>query len=141
MKFLIVFVMLVGSSAFASPEMMLGEWKLTGFIYRGDKIPPLNPKLNLRFHFFANGTDRLFWDRQDEEGFCERYASYEVKQDQLEQTIFAVNPKNRADCATDKDMQMGPMTSTKIEIAQDQLLLHMQLGDEELVYILKRIPQ
>ena len=34
-------------------------------------------------------------------------------------------------------MQLGRKTKTKIEIQESKILLHLQLGDEELIYVLK----
>lgn len=125
--------------ALADSASVIGDWKLTGFVYQDKPVPPFNPKLNLHFYFFENGTNRLFWNREDETGFCERFANYELTPGQIQQTVFAVNPNNRADCAVDKDMQIGPATVNKMDIEEKRLLLRMQLGEEELVYILTKV--
>ena len=138
------FILLLLTSFFctfaqASTPSLQGEWKLTAMIYRGATIPPLNPNLNLRWTFFANGSNRLYWDRTNETGFCESFANYTLHDGQIFAKVFAVNPLNRQDCAKDPDMQVGRETSNKIEIQKQQILLHLQLGDEELIYILKEI--
>lgn len=136
-----VFITLFSVSALAETGAppLKGEWVLSGMIYRGTEIEPLNPQLNLRWSFFANGTERLFWERHGERGFCERFAHYEIKDSHIIETVFAVNPLNNSECVQDPDMQVGRQTSTPIEIKQQQILLHLQVGDEELVYILKEV--
>ena len=142
MRFLYLTLFFLGlipwQAAQAEQEIRLdGEWKLVGMIYRGEEVPPLNPLLNLRWTFFANGTERLYWDRQGENGFCERFANYNILDGQIHETVFAINPLNNFECAQDPDMQVGRYTVNPIEIKQQKILLHLQLGDEELIYILK----
>lgn len=120
-------------------QFLSGEWRLAGMIYRGNEIPPLNPNLNLRWMFFSNGSERLYWDRKGETGFCERFAHYEIKNGKIFEKVFAVNPLNSPECAQDPDMQVGRQTFTDIEIQKQQILLHLQMGDEELIYILKEV--
>lgn len=116
-----------------------GEWRLSAMIYRGNEVPPLNPNLNLRWSFFENGTERLYWDRSDEDGFCERFANYEVSDGKLWEKVYAVNPMNNSTCNQDPDMHVGRETVTKIEIISQKILLHLSLGDEELIYVLKEV--
>lgn len=120
-------------------EIPSGQWKLTEMIYHGERVPPLNPRLNLFLTFFDNGTDRLFWDRTGESGFCERFAHYEILNNKLHETVFAVSPFNSPDCAQDPDMQMGRETSNVIEINNNEILLHLQLADEELIYVFTEV--
>lgn len=138
MKLVILFLLLFGSQSY-SQTVLKGEWKLTEMVYRGVRVPPLNPKLNLSWTFFENGTDRLFWSRTGESGFCERFANYEILESKLHEEVFAVNPMNSADCAQDPDMQAGRDTTNVIEINQDEILLHLQLAEEELIYVLKEV--
>lgn len=136
----LILLSLLSWRALAGQETRLeGEWKLVGMIYRGEEVPPLNPQLNLRWTFFANGTERLYWDRQGENGFCERFATYKILDGQIHETVFAVNPLNSLECSQDPDMQVGRHTVNTIEVKQQQILLHLQLGDEELIYILKEV--
>src|SRR3989344_1073253 len=104
MRFFTVFIFAIYFFVFAqasSPPVLRGEWKLTAMIYRGVTIPPLNPNLNLRWTFFANGSNRLYWDRENEKGFCESFANYSLDDGQMIATVFAVNPLNHPDCAKD----------------------------------------
>jgi hypothetical protein len=133
-----VILLLLCSPVFAQTSLS-GEWKLTEMIYRGERVPPLNPKLNLFWTFFENGTERLYWDRRGENGFCERFAHFEITNNKLHEAVFAVNPLNSLDCAQDPDMQVGRQTSNVIEINNNEILLHLQLADEELIYVLKEV--
>jgi len=132
-------ILLLCSVGAKADIVLQGEWVLTGMIYRGAEIPPLNPNLNLRWSFFSNGTERLYWDRKGEKGFCERFANYQITDTQIHEEVFAVNPLNSPECAKDPDMQVGRRTSSKIEIQEQKILLYLQMGDEELVYVLKQV--
>ena len=122
-----------------APPFLRGEWMLSGLIYRGQEIPPLNPKLNLRWTFYENGTERLFWNRTGEQGFCERFANYRIQDGHLHETVFAVNPLNGHECIQDPDMQVGRQTATRIEFNNKNIHLHLQLGDEVIIYILQEV--
>lgn len=127
-------------AAAPSPATIFGVWKYSELIYRGQILPLPNPDLNLTWTFFDNGTERLHWTEKGETSFCERFAHYELRDDKIFETVFAINPRNGPECAKDPDMQVGRETSNKIEIQERQILFHMQMGDEEVVYILKKIP-
>jgi len=139
----ILFVLLataLACSVYADTESPLhGEWTMTSMIYRGAEVPPLNPNLNLRWSFYENGTERLYWSRLNEPGFCERFANYKVSDGRLLEKVFAVNPLNNRECLQDPDMQLGRETVTRIDIQPQQILLHLALGDEELIYVLKEV--
>ncbi|MBS1970365.1 MAG: hypothetical protein JSU04_08655 [Bdellovibrionales bacterium] len=138
MRLLVTALLLFCSPCFAQ-ENPVGQWKLTEMIYHGERVPPLNPKLNLFLTFFNNGTDRLFWDRAGESGFCERFAHYEILNNKLHEIVFSVNPLNSPDCAQDPDMQVGRETLNVIEINNNEILLHLQLADEELIYVFTEV--
>lgn len=121
------------------PTTLKGQWRFSEMIYRGQTLPLPNPDLNLSWTFFENGTERLYWNRKGEVSFCERFAHYELRDDKILETVFAVNPKNGIECANDPDMQMGRQTSNTIEIKGDRIHFHMQMGDEELIYVLKEV--
>ncbi len=135
MKILVLLALTFSFSV--SKAELLGDWKLHSMIYRGQEMSPPNPDLHLQWTFFSNGTERLYWDRGTEE-FCERFADFKVQDNVLHESVFAVNPRNAAECAKDPDMQVGRQTQTKIQIFEDEIRLHMGLGDEDLIYILKK---
>jgi len=116
-----------------------GEYKLVGHIYKGVEIPLMNPNLNMRLTFFENGTDRLYWDRIGEHGFCERFSNYKIENGHISESVYAVNPNNSFECTKDPDMNVGRKTTSKIDINDQRILLYLQLSDEEFVYIFKEI--
>ncbi len=64
---------------------LAGEWKFTEMIYKGQRMARPNPELNLRWTFFSNGTERLYWDRENIPGFCERFSSFKVENNFLKE--------------------------------------------------------
>lgn len=136
-------LLLIGLMALSAqaepPRSLKGEWRFSEMIYRGQIMPLPNPDLNLTWTFFENGTERLYWGRKGESSFCERFAHYELRDDKIIETVFAVNPQNGIECANDPDMQVGRQTSNTIEIKNNQIHFHMQMGDEELIYVLKEV--
>ncbi len=137
---LTVFFILNGpfSKAFSASEegsSLHGKWKFTKFIYQGQEHPPLNPNLQLYFEFYKTGTNRLWWYRSDERGFCERIGIYSYQEDKLTDEIVWVNPQNNFDCSKDPDMQMGRKSTTLVEILDYQLRIHMSLAGEPFIYI------
>lgn len=122
----------------ASHASLVGEWRLMAMMSKGQDLPLPNPDLYLSWTFFKNGTERLYWDRGGTE-FCERFARFSIDSGFLIEKTFALNPKNAVDCAKDPDMQLGKETRTKIEASQEEVKLYFQLGDDELIYILKPV--
>ena len=118
---------------------ILGHWKFTEMIYRGERVPLPNPDLNLNWTFFKNGTERLYWDRGGTSGFCERFSYYNVAANVLVLETYFLNPRNASDCSKDPDMQMGKKSKIKIEALKNELHFYFQLGEEELIYVLKPV--
>jgi len=116
MKTFLWLAMVIMSMNAHAATTLHGEWKFSGLIYHGQVLPPPNPSLNLIWTFFSNGTERLYWDRRGENGFCERFATYNLDGGQISENIFAVNPANNESCSQDPDMQVGRETLNKIEI-------------------------
>ena len=121
----------------ASLPEIVGDWKLISMLHQGQPIPLPNPDLNLHLTFFANGTERLYWDRGTPL-FCEGFAHYQYDGGYLKQAVFAVNPKNSPDCTRDVDLQLGRSTQTKLDFAGKNLRLAMPMGDEELIYVFQQ---
>jgi hypothetical protein len=136
---ILIIAMFIFEWAQGGAATLKGQWRMTDMIYKGQEMPPPNPDLNLSWTFFENGTERLYWQRKDEEGFCERFANYHIGDNQIQEKVFAVNPLNKADCGTDPDMQVGRETFNKIEIQQQRILFHLQVGEEEVIFILKEV--
>lgn len=118
-------------------EPVLGRWLYDGFFYEGHRYPNPNPDLELEFHFRPDGVSRLYWERADEEGFCERLADYAIEGDLLRQKVTWVNPANASTCASDPDMRPGQQTVVPFEIKGDELWLNIGLSGKDFFYILK----
>lgn len=137
MKFLITLLLLLACQSLRA-EILFGEWKYEELIYRGQRIPRPDPNLNLTWTFYSNGTERLYWDRSEMD-FCERFARFKYNFGILSEKVFALNPDNAFDCQKDPDMQLGRQTQSQLDVSDSELHLHVQLGDEEIIYILKKV--
>jgi hypothetical protein len=129
--------LLLPAQAYENKDI-LGHWKFSEMIYRGQRVPLPNPDLNLNWTFFKNGTERLYWDRATPD-FCERFSYYNFVDSDLMLETFFLNPRNASDCSKDPDMQLGKKTKIKIEVLKEELHFFFQLGEEELIYVLKPI--
>lgn len=120
---------------------IVGNWQYDGFFYEGNRYPNPNPKLVLTFTFNADGSERLYWARSGEKGFCERKGTYLITGDTLEQNATWINPDNDASCAQDPDMQMGQKTKNQFSLGPDgkELNIHMDIDGKPFIYILKQI--
>lgn len=137
MRFLItIFILFSYQLSFA--EALLGEWKYEELIYQGQRIQRPDPNLNLTWTFYRNGTERLYWDRSGKD-FCERFARYNYALGILNENTFAINPDNASECQKDPDMQADRQTQTQLDITNTELQLHVPLGDEEIIYVLKKV--
>lgn len=131
-RVVVLCLMLLAQTSFA----LSGSWKFTDMIYKNQRVPRPSPDLNLVWTFFENGTERLYWDRGDNTKFCERFAFYTVKNQQIIEETFALNPKNAFDCAKDPDMKVGNKTQNPISFHNNEIWIHLDLSGEEIVYIL-----
>lgn len=116
---------------------IFGEWKFEELIYNTQRMERSDPALNLRWTFFANGTERLYWDRGNED-FCERFSHFKYTQNTLQTKVFSLNPLNSLNCSSDPDMQLGVTSETVLEIKNNELWLYVSVGEEKLIYVLKK---
>jgi len=133
------------ASSFRARSVVEGRWVFFRMIYQGQERPPLNPDLLILLELRPDGTDRLFWTRQGQEGFCERLAHYTDEAPFLSEEIYWANPRNARECARDPDMTPGRKGSTRVEIhpgtgspGGEVLYMHLGLGDETLIYVWRR---
>jgi hypothetical protein len=119
-----------------STPSIVGSWQYIHYIYKDQIFPKPNPSLYLTWTFFENGSERLYWDYGDNQIFCERWGRFELKPNYLVEEVLFLNPKNSSDCSRDPDMQIPRKTTTKISFSEDHIHLHLQVGDEELIYVL-----
>ena len=135
---MIICVLLTMSFSLAHADSIVGSWKFTSMIMEGQEVPPLNPDLILTFDFAEDGSDRLFWTRKGESGFCERRARYDFDSNWLYEAIVWVNPDNAPECGKDPDMQLGRVTQTPARIKNGRFELDLNVGDSHLTYIFER---
>lgn len=114
---------------------LMGDWKAIGYYYQGQWMPPNDPKMLLRFDFFKDGTNRLFWQREGEKSFCERKGMWFVFEGALHDEVSWVNPENGMDCGSDPDMQMGKVSQSVFWRDQGRMYLKIPLSDEYLYYV------
>jgi hypothetical protein len=121
---------------------LIGSWVFDEVIYRGERAPRPNEDLKLCAEYDDEGKSHLIWFREGEDGFCERWGTYKFADGQLIDQITRVNQKNAAECATDPDMQPDKVTETPVElVSEDEMHMTLRLGDEDLIYIWKRMDQ
>ncbi len=120
-----------------SPADILGTWQYDGFLYAGHRYPNPNPDLELFFTFDTDGKSRLFWQRKNENVFCERVAEYRVFENRLTQKVIWVNPANAPECARDVDMQPGRESEIEVRIQGVDLVFLFDLDGKPFLYILK----
>lgn len=134
MKF--IFSLLLLSFNFSYASEFEGVWRFTSYLYQDHIIPAPNPNLNMTFEFKNDGTNILYYKREDEVGFCERIASYAISEDGvLYQRVTHLNPNNAPMCASDVDMQMDKESYSHVYILDNQLYLEVLLADEALYFI------
>jgi hypothetical protein len=118
---------------------LVGKWRYFKKIYQGHHMPePPEASLRLYFEFHADGVSRLYWWNEGERNWCERLGRYRIENNKLVDKITWVNPRNSNDCGRDPDMQMGRETATPIVVRDNEWELHMNLGDDTLVYVWQR---
>lgn len=129
------------AAAESSAAAVLGSWQFHKILYRDGEHPPFNPDLILIFEFHPDGTDRLFWTRRNQHGFCERKGRYSwsAETSLLQDEVIWSNPGNSPECARDPDMLVGRRTETRLEAFGDELRLWLYVGDEPLIYVWRRL--
>jgi hypothetical protein len=125
--------------ALAASLNVVGNWQYDGFYYQEHRYENPNSNLVLVFTFNADGTERLFWSRTDEKGFCERKGTYTIEGDKLIQQTTWLNPDNDSSCSSDPDMQPNRTTETVIDMNDGNLNIHMDLNGAPFLYILKSV--
>lgn len=118
---------------------LLGIWIFTAVIYQGHLMDPPNPNLHLYYTFMSETRNEIYYYRDDEKGSCKRWADYSAGEQSIEQTVVEVDPLNMDSCSNDSDMLMNSHSVVKYEITNDQLYLHLPLGEEEIVYIFSKV--
>lgn len=118
-----------------SSETLWGRWKFMEYIYENQRHPRLNPNLNLFFEFNETGSNRLWWYRDNEKGFCERVGMYQFDSQLLIDEVAWVHPQNQAECSQHPDMQMGQKATNTVTFENGHLHLHLTLKGQPFIYI------
>ncbi|MCB9025249.1 MAG: hypothetical protein H6625_02955 [Bdellovibrionaceae bacterium] len=114
---------------------ILGRWKFVEYIYEGQKLPIPNRNLNLLFEFHETKSNRLWWFRDNEPGFCERIGLYTYENETLTDNVVWVNPDNHVECSQHPDMRMGQIAKNKVTFENGKLYLHLSLKGQPLIYV------
>ena len=120
-------------------QVLLGLWLFSGLIYQNNPMPLPNPKLKIYFEFKNLGIDTLRYYREDEQGFCERKATYNFSGSKLTQTIYWVNPENANWCNDDPDMRLNQKSTSEAWLRQDKFYLVLPFGEENITYVWDRV--
>lgn len=118
---------------------IIGLWMYTSLIFQGQPMQKPNPDLIIYFNFTNQYENSILYFRLGQKGFCERTANYSVQQDQLVQKVKATNEDNADFCSQDPDMQINRFSMTQFELKDNQLLLHLPLGEDRLTYVWTKI--
>lgn len=116
-------------------SLLTGLWFFSSLIYNGQELPRPNPDLVMTLEFNDPNINTLRYQRKDERGFCERKALYRYQKNALEQTVTWIHPQNADFCAQDLDMQVGQVSTTRVEISDKKLLMYLNLSGESLIYV------
>ncbi len=116
---------------------LIGTWLYVGVIYEGQRLPPPNPKIHLRWEFREVGLNRLTSWISGEHGFCDREAIFWHHEDTglLSQQILWVNPENRFDCSQDEDMLLGRESWSALDIVDGELHVTAEMGGQNLILV------
>lgn len=114
---------------------LIGIWMYASLIYNGNPLQRPDERLKMYFAFTNSSVNEIMYSRDGENGHCRRKAEYEIKDGHLIQTVIEVDADNADFCSQDTDMQLGNFSTTKFEIKDGKLLLHLPLGDEILTYV------
>lgn len=117
---------------------LIGLWLFTSLIYQGSSQPLPNPDLVITLDFYSATENRLKYYRKNEQGFCERTARFSFDGEYLVQEITQVNPLNADFCQTDPDMQLGRVSKNKLEVLGKNLWMHLDLGEEPIIFVWTR---
>lgn len=120
-------------------ESLVGEWEFTSVLIDGVERPPFNPKLHLHFLFRANQFDRLWWWRDDEAGFCDRWGRYSFDGKVVNEKVVWVNPDNESSCQMDPDMKLGREALIPIHFLEQRMVIDFDVNGKTVGYVWTRV--
>lgn len=138
--FFLLLLFLGAAEGRASSAPLLGHWFFYKKIFRGVEMPePPEATLRLHFEFHPGGISRLYWWHEGEPGRCAREGRYRVEGSVLVEEATWIDPSNHPSCGRDPDMQKGKVSRTRFFVRDGDLHTFLPFGDEELVYVWKRV--
>ncbi|MGZ3694271.1 MAG: hypothetical protein ACXWQO_08725 [Bdellovibrionota bacterium] len=121
-------------------DSIVGSWAYFLKIYEGQEMPePPTATLRLRYEFTNAGASHLYWWHEGDADLCERRGKFRLEQGYLVDQVVWVNPKNAYGCNQDPDMQNGKITRTPVYFENSNLVMRLQFGEEELLYVWKKM--
>lgn len=140
MKYLLFFFLL--SPLAIADDKPVGRWAYFMKVYRGQDMPE-GPEdtLRLRYELTAEGKSHLYWWHEGEHDHCHRRGSYTIEEEKIHDQTEWVDPENTPECAKDPDMQENRLTKTPFSFRDGNLMLHLQLGEEEIFYVWRRLAE
>lgn len=118
---------------------LTGSWSYVAIRYNGQIIKKPNPDLNIVYTFLNDNKTKLYWDRKDEAGFCERQGDLQDNGYYFEDTVTWTNPENRFDCHQDPDMQVGKKSTNPYVFRDGYLEIKVLAGDHDFWYVWEKI--
>lgn len=123
-------------------DTVVGHWAYFMKVYKGEEIPETpEDTLRLRYELKPDGASRLYWWHEGERDHCQRTGKYKIEDSILVDQTEWVDPANTQLCSQDPDMQPGKVTRTPFKFTDGNLVIRLQLGEEELFYVWRRIKE
>ncbi len=138
MGFIMYLQPLFTQAADLTNQELIGEWNYIGYIYLDQTYIKPNPDLNVNFQFMDQNRLLITWTRTLDKVFCQSLSHYNTENDILTQEVYLLNEANSFECSKDPDMQLGRKTAVPIQIENNYLKLKLNLGENDLIYILQK---
>lgn len=127
------------ANAQRSEPDLSGTWRFVAMIFDGQRMPPRDARLDLKYTFDAQGLSRLAWSYDQWQTLCERRGRYAVELHDdgttVRDEVTWVNGDNRSDCASDPDMQVGRVTRAPFRLSDDgKLQIDIAMSGQWLTY-------
>jgi hypothetical protein len=134
-----IILLLWGLLSYGAGSGLEGRWDYEAKILRGVEYPRRpTDTIWLRWEFSAEGQSLLSWGDELLDDHCARRAKFTAVGGILEERVIWVDPENSFSCSYDPDMQLGRVTRTPFFFRAEKLVLRLQLGEEEILYVWKK---
>lgn len=128
-----------GDKCLTEVDQIMGLWRFYKYKYRGQDMPPRDPKMVLSFSFHSNGMNFLSWSHKEDPLFCERMGKFSFEDCTLKETVTWTNPENSKNCSADPDMREGTVNANRMAVIDGELHLYLTLSGEPLTYVWRRV--